>query len=71
MVDEAPSSKSGPSSRSSSKRCRAAEVHNLSEKVLLVALLFCCLSLPKLSDSYLKLCYLSCDRGGEVESMKK
>ncbi|XP_010437251.1 PREDICTED: transcription factor SPATULA-like isoform X1 [Camelina sativa] len=33
VVDEAPSSKSGgPPSRSSSKRCRAAEVHNLSEK---------------------------------------
>ncbi|EOA16859.1 hypothetical protein CARUB_v10005083mg [Capsella rubella] len=31
VVDEAPSSKSGPS-RTSSKRCRAAEVHNLSEK---------------------------------------
>lgn len=31
VVDEMPS-KSGPS-RSSSKRCRAAEVHNLSEKV--------------------------------------
>ncbi|XP_010432082.1 PREDICTED: transcription factor SPATULA-like isoform X3 [Camelina sativa] len=33
VVDEAPSSKSGgPPSRTSSKRCRAAEVHNLSEK---------------------------------------
>lgn len=40
VVDEAPSKSSGPS-RSSSKRCRAAEVHNLSEKVRSFSCVYC------------------------------
>lgn len=60
MVDEAPSSKSGPSSRSSSKRCRAAEVHNLSEKVCFVALsYYFVVSLPKLEFFLLEIYVIS------------